>query len=257
MESKSIFAACAISLVSAYFMSPRVTINSAAPGPISVVMPNPAALNENKLTVEGFATISVPPDCFDLSLTFSTENSRADRAVKDIKSKQSKFVETIKSLSLQNNDLKVGLVSVNPVYDYSEAGNARLRGHSAAISMTATLHNFEQIGDLLQLATDSGANNISSRFRSSELIKRKSEAREMALKAAKAKAEQTANALGIQLGEVIAIQDAPVNNWAPQNEYANNYRAVDSATPNTIQAEAQELSITIQVSYRLGSTSKS
>ena len=56
---------------------------------------------------------------------------------------------------------------------------------------------------------------------------------------------------------MIAIQDAPVNNWEVRNEYANNFRAMDTATPNTIQAEAQELSITVQVSYRLGSTQKS
>jgi uncharacterized protein len=259
MESKSILAACAVSLLASYFMSPKVTINAPTPGAISVVMPNtnPTQTNDNRLTVDGFATISVQPDCFDLSLTFSTENSRADKAVKDIQGKQQKFIETIKVLSLQNSDLKVGLVSVNPVYDYTDNGNPRLRAQAASISMTATLHNFDQIGDLLQLAADSGASNISSRFRSAELIKHKAKAREMALKAAKAKAEQTAVALGIQLGEVIAIQDAPVNNWGIQNEYANNSRAMDTATPNTIQAEAQELSITVQVSYRLGSASKS
>jgi uncharacterized protein len=260
MEAKSILAACAVSLCASYFMSPKVTINAPAPGPISVVMPsaNPANLNDNRLTVDGFATISVQPDCFDLNLTFSTENSRADRAVKDIQAKQSKFIEVIKALSLENKDLKVGYVSVNPVYDYSETGNPRVRAQAASLSMTATLHNFDQIGELLQLAADSGASNVSSRFRSSDLIKRKAEARDMALKAAKAKAEQTASTLGIQLGEVVAIQDTPNNNyWNTPNEYANNYRTLDAATPNTIQAEAQELSITVQVSYRLGNSNKS
>jgi uncharacterized protein YggE len=217
--------------------------------------------NDNRLTVDGLATISVQPDCFDLHLTFLTENNRADKAVNDVRSKQTKFIETIKALSLSNKDLKVGVVSVNPIYDYpvSSLGvslGPKLRGQQASVTMTATLRDFDKIGELLQLAVDSGANNISSQFRSSDLLKRKAEAREMALKAAKAKAEQTANTLGIQLGEVVAVQDNPSNPYWAVNEYANNVR-LEPAVTDTIQAQAQELSVTVQVSYRLGVASKS
>lgn len=253
-QPKIALAASALVLCSAYLLSPRIVVNvpSTQP-PITVQTGNGATPTpDNRLLVDGFAQLSIQPDCLDLMLTLAAENQRPDRAVADVRKRQEALLKSVTPLSLRPQDMTLGLVSVDPIYEYDELGRQHRRGYKASISMVVTLHEFDRIGELMQYAADSGAESFQTRFRSTELVKRKAEVRAMALKAAKEKAEQTANALGTQLGAVLSVQEVTPNAWAA-NEYANAYRAVQPAEAPGIQAEALDLSLTVQVAYRLGS----
>jgi uncharacterized protein len=236
-------------------------LSACAPTPpqITVNVPPPPTADSTPVTgglvVDGQAKLSLRPDCLDLLLTLSAEDPRADRAVAEVNRRQKTFLEAIKPLGLEAGDLALGLVSLVPLSQYNSTTHRYvLYGYRAEIQIVATLHDFGRIGELAQHAASAGADSMSTRFRSTELTKYKARVREMALKAAREKAEHTASALGITLGPVISVREISTSNsWQTYGQVANSVAFEDGTQDAPLQAETQDLSLTIEVSYSLGS----
>ena len=120
------------------------------------------------------------------------------------------------------------------------------------ITVTATTHQFEKIGDIMDAGATAGVTAMSTAFRRSDLAQLKKKVRDMALAAAKDKAKQTADALGIKLGRVTTVGEAANgsmwgNAYFPQ--VANNEVRVTS--PGALGGTLQPLTLDITVGYEL------
>jgi hypothetical protein len=157
--------------------------------------------------VNGTATLEVSPDCADLTMTLSADGARPGVATKSVQAKERDLVAALGKLGVEAADLKLSYLTLNPIYDPNPSGWAQLSIHTyrAEITVTATTHKFDQIGAIMEAGAEAGSSSMSSQFRRSDLAELKKQVREMALTAAKAKAQQTATALGIKLGRIVSV----------------------------------------------------
>src|SRR5690606_29903875 len=144
------------------------------------------------------------------------------------------MIAALRAAGVETADVKLSTLVLEPVYEQSKEGWAtdRIRGYRAQITVTATTRDFARIGDILDAAGSAGATSVSTAFRRSNLHELKQQVRAMALAAAKAKAEQTAAALGVELGRVMSIAETPAGvMWHHTYFPANVMETRDAATP--------------------------
>jgi len=177
--------------------------------PQVIAIPSAEVSHPGQMTVTGTATLEVSPDCADLTMTIVADGAKPGVATAGVQAKQQKIVEAMKRLGLSTSDLKLSYLTLNPIYEPNPEGWAQLkvRTYRAEITITATTKQFDKIGGIMEAGADAGVSSMSTAFRRSDLPELKKKVRAMALAAAKDKAKQTADTLGIALGRVVSVAE--------------------------------------------------
>ncbi|MBN1512061.1 MAG: SIMPL domain-containing protein [Phycisphaerae bacterium] len=181
------------------------------------------------VTVTGTARVEVAPD--EVVLTVGVET--IDNDVSTAAATNDKRVKDVFSLAHEHGvadpDVQTDRVSLGPEYEYRETDGERryvLVGYKATQTIAITLRDITKYETLLTGLLKAGVNRVDSvEFRTSEPRKHKDQARIMAVKAAREKAEALAGALGQQVGIPHSIVEEPVNWWWPGNVMGNDNRA--------------------------------
>jgi uncharacterized protein YggE len=223
--------------------------------PQIITLPSTAEVEKpGQMVVNGTATLEVSPDCADLTMTLSADGARPGVATKSVQAKERDLVAALGKLGVEAADLKLSYLTLNPIYDPNPSGWAQLSIHTyrAEITVTATTHKFDQIGAIMEAGAEAGSSSMSSQFRRSDLAELKKQVREMALTAAKAKAQQTATALGIKLGRIVSVGEN-VNGSMWGNAYfpqvANEMRTANAGI--TLGGTLQPLTLDITIGFEL------
>lgn len=205
-----------------------------------VILPNtPKA--DGEMTVTGTATLDVSPDCADLTMTVAAEDVRPGAATQAAQQKENDVIAALEKSGVGEKELKLSNLQLFPVYDRE----SHIRGYRAAITITATTHDFAQIATLMDAGANAGASELSSRFRRSDLDQLKLKVRDMAIAAAKAKAQQTAKDLGIPLGRVVTVGERTGGEM-----WANAYFP-QAAAGAGIGGEMEPLTLDVTIGYEL------
>ncbi len=207
-----------------------------------------------QMTVTGTATLDISPDCADLTMTVTSDSPKAGAATASVQSKEKAVVEALEKQGIAEKDLKLSLVTLEPIYEQDKLGFSQIYVHTyrASITITATTHDFSKIAPMMEASADAGATQLSSNFRRSDLPEQKKKVREMALKAAKEKAEQTAATLGIKLGRITSVQEnAGGYMWnATYFPQVANAAAVDNSAV-ALGGSLQPLTLDVVIGYEL------
>jgi uncharacterized protein YggE len=206
-----------------------------------------------QMTVVGSAKLEVSPDCADLTMTISAEQPRPGAATHDAQALEDGVIAKLRALGIGAKDLKLSSLQISPEYEPQLAMPPRLKGYRAAITITATTRDFSQLPAMMEAAGDAGVTTMTSQFRRSDLDKLKREVRDMAIAAAKAKADQTAHALGVHLGRITSIaENAGGTMWS--SEYfpqATENMVATRASDGALGGTLQPLTLDITVGYEL------
>jgi uncharacterized protein len=221
-----------------------------------------AAQAPGAMTVSGSATLEVSPDCADLTMTMSADGAKPGLAAAAIKKKQDDAIAAMKKLGLDAADMKISHINLNPIYR-SWPHELKVATYRAEITITATTKQFDQIAAMMEGGANAGAQTLSVQFRRSDLPELKKKVREMALKAAREKAELTAKTLGIGLGRVTAVGETHAghmwgSHYFPSNIVVNAMEAAPVAAAQTnaiaLGGALQPLTLDVSVSYEFGRT---
>ena len=217
----------------------------------------PAAAEIEKpggMTVTGTAVLEVSPDCADLTMTIVGEGAKPGQATASVQRQQAGLVAALKQLGVEGADLKLSYLRLDPVYAQTPYGiqTPRITGYRAEVTVTATTKRFEQVGPIMEAGANAGASSMSSQFRRSDLPELKKQVRDMALEAAKEKAAQTAKALGIELGRIVSVAEAPNGSmWGSSYFPQVANMAVERAAPSVLGGSLQSLTLDITIGYEL------
>jgi uncharacterized protein YggE len=172
----------------------------------SQVMTPPPQIN-----VSGSAEVKVAPNEIHLSVGVETRDENLDVARRQNDERVSSALVFLKGANIKEKDIQTDFISVVPDYDYNSSHVkpvAYIVRKSIEIRLT-TITNFE--GIVTGLLTN-GVNYVHGiDFRTSQLRKYRDQARAMAIKAAKEKADAMASELGVKRGKVYTIN---VNDWS-------------------------------------------
>lgn len=157
-----------------------------------------------QINVNGEGKVKVAPDQVCISATVETKGNNAKDVKKQNDEKMDAVLKFIKKSNVPTADFKTKQVSLNPQYDYDK----KKTSYNATQTVEIVLRDLSKYDELMEGLVQQGINRIDNvSFESSKLLQHQSEARKLAIKDAKAKAEDYVSVLGQKVGKAITISD--------------------------------------------------
>ena len=212
---------------------------------------NVAAVSETGVTLDATGSVRVIPDGvqFNFSVFALEATSKSASEGANILANQAR--SALDSLKIDKKDIATTNVSVYPEYLYSQDGKQTLNGFRATQSFAVTLRDTENSGSVVDAVVVIVGTDLTIETLAPILIDNKDaakQARENAIKLAKAKAEDYADLLGVDLGDVISVREFATTPSVPQPWLRDVASSVESAK-TVIDLGAQEVSITVEVHW--------
>ncbi|WP_418262763.1 SIMPL domain-containing protein [Flavobacterium faecale] len=203
-----------------------------------------------QISVSGEGKVKVVPDQAVITATVETKGTNA----KEVKRQNDQQVEAvlkgIKKMNLNPADYKTERVSLNPQYDYEKKKHT----YNAKQTIEILVKDLSMYDELMEGLVNNGINRIDNVvFQSSKMAAYESQARKLAMKQAKLKAEDYVSVLGQKIGSALTITDNS-QTYHPQPVYARMKTmamADESATRETLAAGEIEITANVSVSFLL------
>lgn len=205
-----------------------------------------------QITVSGEGKVKVTPDQALISISVETKGTKAVDVKKDNDVAVDKVIQYIKKMKLPKEDVITQRVALNPNYDY----NTKKHSYIAVQTIVINLKDLAKYDELMEGLVDAGVNRIDNvEFKSSKIEQYQSEARKIAMKDAKRKADDYVSILaGQKVGKALVISDNS-QNYFPQPMFksamAMTAMADESVQRETIAVGEMEITSNIVVSFIL------
>jgi uncharacterized protein len=178
-----------------------------------------------QVTVAGEGKVRVTPDQAEISVTIETKGTKAFDVKKENDIAVEKVLQFIKKMKLPKEDVMTQRIALNPNYDYEKKKHSYIANQTIVIC----LKDLSKYDELAEGLVDNGVNRIDNvEFKSSKLVIHQSEARKLAMKDAKLKAEDYVSVLGQKIGKALLINDNS-QNYYPQPMYKGAMMAMDAS----------------------------
>ena len=194
----------------------------------TVSIPVPAQIatigGSNSISVNGEAEIRVVPD--EVALTLGVETF--DKILKSAKSlndeRIKKTIAVAKGYGILAEHIQTDYIGIEPRYQNYDL-TKDLLGYAVRKTVVIRLKDISKFEDLLSDALEAGVTHVHGiEFRTTELRKHRDEARKLALKAAREKAELLANEVGRKLGKALSIGELSFGYWSSYGSgWGNRY----------------------------------
>lgn len=207
---------------------------------------------EHTLSVTGSGKVTVVPDMATIQLGVQLERKTAKDARQAGAQAMTKVVAAIRALGIAEKDIATANVSLQPVYSYPNNASPKVRGYQLQNTVSVTVRNLDKVGDVLDNGVTAGATTVDGiTFDVADRAAAEAQAREAAVKDAKAKADTLANGLGIRITGVASVSEqvsTPI--WYERSAVPMAAAAVDAATP--VLPGSTDVTISVSVSFLIG-----
>jgi uncharacterized protein YggE len=203
-----------------------------------------------QINVNGEGKVKVAPDQVCISATVETKGNNAKDVKKQNDEKMDAVLKFIKKMNVPTADYKTKQVSLNPQYDYEK----KKTSYNATQTVEIVLKDLSKYDELMEGLVQQGINRLDKvSFESSKLVQLESEARKLAMKDAKSKAEDYVSVLGQKVGKAFVISDNS-QVYHPQPMYASmrmKESADAGASNETLAIGEIEVTANVSVSFIL------
>lgn len=161
------------------------------------------------IRVTGDASVTVKPDQAEISIGVVTQAQTAQAAASQNAQKQDAIISQLRKALGSSAEIKTISYSLAPSYRYpKEGGQPTISGYTASNTVQVRTTNLEQVGKVIDLATESGANNIQAlRFTLKDELSARIQALQEASTKARAKAQAIASALGLKIQRILRVEE--------------------------------------------------
>ncbi|WP_347049462.1 SIMPL domain-containing protein [Flavobacterium olei] len=203
------------------------------------------------INVNGEGKVKVAPDQVCISASVETKGNNAKDVKKQNDEKMDAVLKFIKKMNIPTADFKTKQVALNPQYDYEK----KKTSYNATQTVEIVVKDLSKYDELMEGLVQQGINRIDRvSFESSKLAQYQSEARKLAMKDAKVKAEEYVSVLGQKVGKAFTISDNS-QVYHPQPMYAAmRMKEADSmggASNETLAIGEIEITANVSVSFVL------
>lgn len=197
------------------------------------------------VAVSGEGKVKVAPDQASISISIETKGTKAEEVKRENDKKMDAILKFIKKSNIAAEDIQTQRISLNPNYDYEK----KKYNYVATQTVQILLRDLSKYDVLMEGLVNEGINRIDNvEFKSSKLTQLQSDARKLAMKEAKAKAEDFVSVLGQKVGKAILISDNSQSYHPQPRMYAmKSSMAMDESAPRETLAIG-EIEITANVS---------
>jgi uncharacterized protein YggE len=217
---------------------PNSRVQAAPPGPTAEPTTNAQAVCDSTRTVQvtGSALINVTPDRALIQLGVQSNGVTIDLVEAANTMAIQNVIRALKSQGIDPKDITTDFYMIEPVYE--DYDSLYIKGYRINNTVAVTVRDVKKTSVILGAALKAGANQvINVEFYTSELRKYRDQARELAMTAAKEKAQALANAAGAKADCVLNINE---NSWSYYNGWWWGYgnQSQNVWTQNTVQNAA-------------------
>lgn len=201
--------------------------------------------------VVGTGEVRVPPDRAVVEVGVEKQAISAKTAKQLADAAARKLLASVRENGVEEKDVQTASLSLQPHYDYRRGG--RLSGFAAQQTLTITVRDLAKLDSLLESLIQAGGNRINSiEYETNDLRKYRDQARDMAVRAAREKAESLARSLGQGIGKAFSIEEVPESAYQ-SSALANTAFEVNLSprkSPSTAPGQ-NTISATVVVSFEL------
>jgi uncharacterized protein YggE len=202
-----------------------------------------------QITVNAEGKIKIVPDQVFISVSVETSGIKASDVKKDNDKSVDKVLSFIKKMNLPVSDYTTQQVSLNQRYDYEN----KKKEYEASQTITILLKDLSKYEDLMEGIVEVGVNQIDNvEFKSSKMAGYLIEARKLAIKNAKQKANDYISELpGQKVGKVISINEMESNFYPGIVNIKSDAVAAMDAPSETLAIGELEVQSNVTVSFLL------
>lgn len=203
------------------------------------------------INVSGEGKVKLAPDQALISISIETKGTKAEDVKRENDKKMDGILKFIKKSNIPSEDFQTQRISLNPNYDYEK----KKYSYIATQSVQILLKDLSKYDTLMEGLVNEGINRIDNvEFKSSKMNQLQSDARKLAMKDAKNKAEDYVSVLGQKVGKAILISDNSQIFIPQPRMYAMKSMAMDnseSASRETLAIGEIEITANVSVSFAL------
>ncbi|WP_458414692.1 SIMPL domain-containing protein [Schinkia sp. CFF1] len=226
-------------------------------------------ISKRSISVSGISSVKVAPDIAYIDIAVNTFDKDVKRAQETNTKNMNKVMQQLKSLGIQDKDIRTIDYRVQPRYEWKnvetksnqggiESKNVQiLLGYDINNTVKVTVTEFQKIGSIIDITVKEGANQLNNiAFGLSEAKKTEKylEALKGAVENGRSKAEFIASTYGIKLSIPAVINESgsyipsPISYNGPElSKAAGSY---DSVASTPISGGEMEISANVNIVYQ-------
>ena len=203
------------------------------------------------LSVSSRAEARKAPDIATFSAGVVTQAADGNAALRQNAEQMNRVLAAIKAAGVADKDVQTSGISLNPQYRYEDNQPPRITGYQASNTVNVKLREVAKMGKVLDALVASGANQVNGpSFGIDDPEPLYDRARLDALKAARARAETYAGALGVRVRRIVSISEGGAAMPSPMPRMAMMKAEAYDSTP--VAAGESSVSVNLDVVFELG-----
>ncbi|MBW7884980.1 MAG: SIMPL domain-containing protein [Caldilineaceae bacterium] len=206
------------------------------------------------ITVVGEGVVKIQPDVARANIGVEVMRPSVEEAAAENNTRTETLLNTLKELGIAEEDLQTSGYNVY-AERYGPSGPVAENEvqYRVTNSVSVTIRNLEEVGQVLDAAIKAGANNIYGvEFLLEDASSARSEARQKAVDNARATAEELASLNGVQVGKIVGISEIIASQGGFYNNSFASYEAgLGGGGGAPIQPGQLRLTMQIQITYEL------
>ena len=203
------------------------------------------------ITVQATGVADVVPDAVQVSLSVSVVAEANDVALSQVAATAEVVRATLEQLGIDAADIATQSVSVNPEYSYTEAEGQKIVGYRASQTFDVLVRDASAAGAVVDSLVAAGGANLSINATYpvvNDSTAAAQAARDDAVAKARAKAEEYAELLDVELGDLVFLTEIS----APTNITIGAKPDVMAESASTvIDLGTQEVTVTVEVRWQI------
>jgi uncharacterized protein YggE len=214
-----------------------VILSACAPAATNTFNPYPRQLNAS-----GQGKVYIVPDLAYIYIGVRTQTASLSDSLNQSNSKAAEIALQLKELGVADQDIQTSAFNVYPQQNYDQNGQPTGTEYVVENTVNVTVRDLSKLGQVLDTVVRSGANSINGiSFDVADRATAEAQARELAIKEARARADEMARLAGVTLGDLISVN--VYNSGSPAPVYEGKGGAVMS-TSGQVPVAAGQLLIT-------------
>ena len=163
------------------------------------------------MIVQGQGKAAAIPDVAVLSIEVSQDGPELDPVLSQVRRDINKVLDALKKQDIADKDVRTELFRVQPKMEADKRGNARRVGFTVVNRVSVKVRDLKKTGKVLSAALGAGATTVNGpdfEIDNPQIVEK--EALAAAVRDAKSKAETLAQAAGVTLGPILAMNPQQV-----------------------------------------------
>jgi len=205
---------------------------------------------QNAISVSGEGKVSAEPDMVEIIIGVESRAPTAKEAASQNSEDMNQVMAVLEEMGIAEEDIQTVDYSIRAEMDYRGDEGPKVIGYVVNNAVRVKVRDLDLVGDLLDEATEAGANNIQGiTFTIEDLRPFQEQAREMAVAEARSKAQQLAEAADVRLGDLLSLSEYIVG--VPiRVERAPMAEGMGGGAP-PISPGQLEITVQVQMSYEI------